>query len=158
VTVAALVVSVVALLMSGASLGWQVYSWRRSGPAVKVSVIDPGPLDQDAADDDYDHVLKLTAANNGRAPTTVKGWGFLLPGGKKLAVRTTYRSTRLPHRLEPETETSWYAICETSVQETGVSPSRITAYVTLAGGQRVKAKRGVPASAIPVSRPTLGSP
>jgi len=51
----AIVISIVALVVSAASLTWQVVSWKRSGPVVRVTanqslpIFDHGPGDAHVA-------------------------------------------------------------------------------------------------------------
>jgi hypothetical protein len=42
--VAALIISIIALVLSGVSLGWQVWSWRRSGAVVAVTALHSFPV------------------------------------------------------------------------------------------------------------------
>jgi hypothetical protein len=143
--VTALVVSILAILLAGASLGWQVYSWRRTGPTVKVTVDNAIQVGDPRLPD---HLLQVTATNHGRGPTTVTGWGFQLPGNSLLAVpQQTPMSTPLPHRLEPGAEGSWFMDAQEirlRSAELGIPFNRIIGYVTLAGGEKIHAKRGVP--------------
>jgi hypothetical protein len=145
VAVTALVVSILALLLAATSLGWQVYSWRRTGPAVKVTVDNAIPVGIPGVPD---HLLQVTATNHGRGPTTVMGWGFQLPNNNVLAVpQQTPMSTPLPRRLEGGAEASWFMDPQEirlRSAELRIPFDRIIGYVTLAGGEKVLAKRGVP--------------
>jgi hypothetical protein len=143
--VAALIVAILALLASIASLAWQVYSWRRSGPHVKVTVSNAIPMFDHGPGE---HHIDVTAANRGRAATTVLSWGFSLPGDQSVVVTNASNwSAPLPHRLEPGSEASWSveaAEIRQVAAEHGLRFSEIVPFVRVAGGARIHAKHGVP--------------
>lgn len=73
--VAALVVSIVALVVSLLALGWQVYSWRRSGPVVTVET----QWAWDLRDIEGSEMLTITARNVGRLPVQIREFSFRTP-------------------------------------------------------------------------------
>jgi hypothetical protein len=95
-----------------------------------------------------DHHLQVSATNHGRGPITVMAWGFRLPGDRQVLIpQQVAWSAALPHRLEPGAEASWFveaAEIRRIAAEQGIPFKRFTAHVTLAGGQKATAKRGVP--------------
>jgi hypothetical protein len=146
---AALIVSVLALVVAASSLVWQVISWRRSGPQVKVETANSFPVfDEPGGRRDLgDHHVEVKAYNGGRAPVTLTAWGLQLPGGRTAISRGTAWSSPMPHRLEPGAEAGWHmsadevrAVCA----EQGVTFRQVHGFVTLAGGERVRARKPVP--------------
>lgn len=76
----ALAISFVALIFSGASFGWSVYSWRNSGARLKLSVVPSftaGPLGTFSC-------IGITVDNAGRLQTTVNQLYFVLPNRRQL--------------------------------------------------------------------------
>jgi len=141
----AIVISIVALVVSAASLAWQVASWKRSGPVVKVTaaqllpVFDHGPGDWHIA---------VTARNSGRAPVTVTGWGLRFPDGQTYTMLVNLPwSTPLDHRLDAGTEGSWMIATEDVKRECaarGIRYQDLTAFVRLGNGRTVDAReRGI---------------
>src|SRR5215469_2917 len=79
------------------SLLWQVYTWRASGPKVKVKVSNCFPTYGDRVGD---HHFQVTAVNVGRAATTVVAWGLRAPDKRDLVVtRPLPFSAQLPGEL-----------------------------------------------------------
>jgi hypothetical protein len=83
VEVGTLVIAIAGVLLGGASLGWQVVSWQKSGPVVKVFV-HPSPLYVRAENGDMQprpdlgRVLTLNATNSGRTAARIDTWGYQL--------------------------------------------------------------------------------
>lgn len=76
----ALAVSFIALVVSGASFGWSVYSWRNSGARLKLSVVPSvtaGPLGTFSC-------VGIVIDNAGRLQTTVNQLYFVLPDKRQL--------------------------------------------------------------------------
>ena len=67
----------VALAISIATFVWQVVSWRRSGPRVKVSA-------RAAVTGDGGRLIIIEAVNSGRLGTEVQGCGFDLPSKRHI--------------------------------------------------------------------------
>jgi len=72
--------SAFAFLMSEAALAWQVISWRRSGPRVRVAAINGVGGDPDRLVD----FIGIRATNQGRLSTEVTGAGFLLTNNQTI--------------------------------------------------------------------------
>ncbi len=138
----AIVISIVALVMSAASLTWQIASWKRSGPVVKVTANQSLPIFDHGPDDWY---VAVTARNSGRAPVTVTGWGLRFPDGQTYnMMRNLPWSAPLPHRLEAVAEGSWVISTEEVKRECaarGVRHQDLTAFVRLGNGRTVDARR-----------------
>ncbi len=141
----AIVISIVALVVSAASLTWQVVSWKRSGPVVRVTanqslpIFDHGPGDAHVA---------VTARNSGRAPVTVTGWGLRFPDGQTFVVMHELPwSTPLHHRLDAGAEGSWMVSTQEVKRECaarGVRHQDLTAFVRLGNGRTADARqRGI---------------
>jgi hypothetical protein len=93
-----LVLSAIAIVMSGASLTWQIVAWQRSGAVLRVHTSQSfipwphGPVGQ---------YVSVTARNSGRAAATVVAWGLRFPNGDSLVqFRPLPIEKPLPHRLE----------------------------------------------------------
>lgn len=99
-----LIISVLAFVMSGVSLGWQIHSWRRSGAQVVVVTIngiggDPRwPIE----------FVGIKATNEGRLGTEVSGCGFLLTNGQTIqAIEDAFgMPIQLPRPLPPGAQVS----------------------------------------------------
>ena len=79
---AALIVSIVALLVSGASVGWNIYAWISSGARLKVEVsnsVTAGPYGTHRC-------LGIEVANAGRLETTISGIDLPLADKRILAL------------------------------------------------------------------------
>ncbi|MGI5211508.1 hypothetical protein [Plantactinospora sp. CA-290183] len=106
--------SIIAIDMSAASLLWQVVSWKRSGPVVTVTAVQALVT----VDMSGQWFTSVTARNTGRSPITVTGWEFRMPGGGSVvSTRTVRWSTPLPYRLEAGAEGTWFMVTD-GVQET----------------------------------------
>lgn len=104
--VAALVVALVGVVIASASLAWQVYSWRRTGPALKVSasnaLVASGPRTGV-------NLIQVKAVNRGRSSLQVTGWGFQLPDGSAWFGARQYRfSSPLPTTLDGGHEAAFF--------------------------------------------------
>jgi hypothetical protein len=72
-----LCIALLSLLLAGIALGWQVVSWRRSGPRVKVSA-GWGFYSTGAG------LIFITATNSGRLGTEIGSCGFDLPDDRQI--------------------------------------------------------------------------
>jgi hypothetical protein len=133
---------VVAIVLSVASLTWQIVSWRRSGSVVTVRVAQFFPVYDQGLGDLY---TSVTAHNSGRAPVTVTGWGLRLPsGGTIVMTRNLPWFSPLPYRLEAGAEGSWAISTDdvrASCAEHNVRYQDLRPFVKLGDGQTVTAKR-----------------
>lgn len=137
-----LILSSLALVLAATSIAVHVYQWKRSGPRVKVQArqaflaFDGGGVGRPQ--------VSVTAHNDGRSPVTVSNWGFTTPQGEQIVFpQPQPGSTPLPHRLEPESDATWFGptaeIIETC-KSRGIDYRKIRATVVLAGGKRAHAK------------------
>src|ERR1700728_1334440 len=133
------------------ALGWQVYTWRRSGPVVKVSVYD-SPASRPDEDfvlqvaPDVTRMLVVTARNFGRSDACLVGWGFWL-GNNQYPDRERAMwphefplSSKVPFDLLPNRAAHFY-YPKTSIAERMSKMGYTTArgYVGLATGEVLKA-------------------
>lgn len=101
-----LVLAIVGTVTGVLSLAWQTYTWKKSGPDVKVTATNTFPV---FGDNLGEHHLTVTAANTGRAPITVTVWGIEMPGHGSIITRVPIPwSTPLPHRLEPHSSADFH--------------------------------------------------
>lgn len=143
--VASLIMSISALVLSVVSLGWQMWSWRRSGPVVKVTTGHAYPV---YGGDVGDHYIYVQANNTGRAPVEVTGWSLqTLNGGSIVQVHPISLSSPLRHTLGPGAEASWFMRWDELDQrcgELGVRVKDLRAQVKLGNDVVVRArKRGI---------------
>jgi hypothetical protein len=91
-------IAIVALVLSIASLSWQMITWSRSGPKVVVRAtpgITVGSLEN------VEHVA-IIVTNEGRAAATISSVGFTMTTGQQLVSVGSYiLPAELPKRLEP---------------------------------------------------------
>jgi hypothetical protein len=81
-----LCIALLALAVSGGALIWQIVSWRRSGPRVRVvriQGIGVGTLDPT-------WFIGVQAKNSGRLETEVQQFGFRLPNDKTITSLQNY--------------------------------------------------------------------
>lgn len=141
-----IMIALTALLLSVLALGLQAWTWKRNGPVVAVSATNaitaPIPYGEP------EHYVQVSAINQGRAPVTVSGWGFALPGGDDyVQFRPVGFATSLPHRLEPHTRADFFIEAHHLRQiaaERRIEFANITPWVRLQTGRTVKARKGVP--------------
>ena len=141
---APLIVSVVALVFSLASLIWQAWSWYRSGPVVTLKTswaYGVGGLDGGTW-------VGVTAHNSGRVAAQVTSWGFETPHGSQLVIPVPLPISKpLPYTLEAHSDGSWYmgvAELEAACAAAGTRIENLRAHVTLGSGKKIRARsRGI---------------
>lgn len=138
-------ISLIALALSIVSLAWQAWSWKNNGPMVKVNVTN---AITDAITGQPEHYVAVEAVNTGRAPTTITGWGFAMPGGANFYSTIPLRiSDALPCRLESHSKATFYLDAEQVRQvhhERGIAFTDMRPWVDLGSGKRVRCKKTVP--------------
>lgn len=114
---AALVAALVGVVIASASFAWQVASWLREGPRVKVKLSSAFPSYGGQLGP---HHYQVSAVNLGRSPLALSGWGFELPSGNSTFMAAPLPfSVPLPHTLEGGHEASFYvevAALESQIQ------------------------------------------
>lgn len=136
----------VGALTGPAALGWQVYSWRRSGSRVVVTCRNTLPMLPSGPDTWF---VAVQARNDGRLATTVESWGFRMHGtGMDIGnLRPQSWSDRTPHRLEPGASASFHLEADEIrriAREHGVPLSRVKGWVRLGDGKLRESRRPVP--------------
>jgi hypothetical protein len=91
VNVVTLVIATVGALLGGISLCWQVATWRKSGPVVKVYVHEAARPQRAADGDtmsrpDLGMTLTVNATNTGRSPARILSWGYQMEN-KSMSVK-----------------------------------------------------------------------
>jgi hypothetical protein len=123
----------VALIVSIAALVWQVISWRRSGPRVRVAaravVAGTGA-----------RLIAIEVRNSGRLATEVQNCGFDLPSGRHIVCPYDFQGQPLqfPAQLPPGGEVNFYlappALARPLAEE-GVTGEGVCAYVRTGHGR-----------------------
>ncbi len=114
------ILAALGVVLALASLGWQAYSFLLSGSRVRVqlkhgmrnaigAITSPTPLTDDQmkalAQQGYpEQVFGVEVHNAGRSPTSIIDARIVFGNGAAYSEA----SQGFPHRLEPETEASWY--------------------------------------------------
>jgi hypothetical protein len=130
-----LCISLLALAVSGASLTWQIISWRRSGPRVTVKTVSgvgavpPGVW-----------FVGVEATNSGRLGTEIAQFGFQLPNGRHLQNIYDFlgQPVELPMPLGPGRKaTMTYAAqhIREVLREEGISGENVRPYVSTGHGR-----------------------
>lgn len=139
-----LALAILGLVLSLLSLLWQGYTWRRNGAVLRVKVTNSFPVYGDQLGD---HYVTVTVVNEGRAATTVTGWGIDMGGHGNLTHLTPVSwSTQLPHRLEAGAEASFHMPADGIRHHraaTGMAYSSMVPWVRSAGDRRHVAKAGL---------------
>lgn len=122
VEVATLIIAVLGLALSVASLTWQAATFVLSGSRVRADLKHgaanaagaltgpPGssPLMSLVAQGFTEEVLGIEVRNLGRLAATVDRVQAALAGGMKLDLLHDVAGPQLPHRLEPQSAASWF--------------------------------------------------
>jgi hypothetical protein len=148
VVTAPVIVSLLALVLSVASLSWQAWSWYHSGPVLRVKTADFWTDAGNPESQVPDHYVAITITNHGRAAATAQAWGIEDPSGESLTVPSPWPfSDALPARVEPHASASFYvrgATLEDHSEELGVPYKKLRPWVQLATGKKVYARKGLP--------------
>lgn len=146
---AALALASLSFVISLASLITTIVLWRRSGPRVRVTTGSAYLVFDGGVDTDTQYIA-VEAANVGRAPVTISGWGIQLPGNAILAnVDPAPWLPKLPYRLEAGASVTWHLDAATIRREAGarsVSLDVLRGFVQLATGEKVLARDPPPLS------------
>jgi hypothetical protein len=141
----ALVLSIVGVVLAVASLGWQAWTWRRSGPRVVVTTANAFPVYSGRTGEWH---IAVKATNTGRSPITIDGWGFELPDKSDIVLTQPVPwLPQLPHRLDSYTEASWMmdgADFRSTCARRSVSVADARPWVRAAGLGKIYSKGGVP--------------
>lgn len=144
-----LIVATIGALTGIVALSWQIVTRRRGAHRVTVNVTNSVLVAED--EDDEGLLLIVEAINHGASAVRLTAWGFekVDKGGGFMVARPLPISTPIPHMLEPGTNALFAlpaaALGEQIRYNPGVTPLGLRAYVRLATGKTVYAKRrGIP--------------
>lgn len=148
-SIVGLAVATVGALTGIVSLAWQMSTRRRGADRVTVSIANSVLV---GVDDRGSGVLVcVEAINSGGMAVGLTGWGFQLSNGRGgfTIPNPMYPSTPLPHMLAPGTNAQFFVPAEGLGEQIkhnpGLSPRDLRAFVQLATGKKVFARRkGVP--------------
>ena len=150
VALVGLIIAIFAAATGVASLAWQISTRRRGAHRIVVTARPSLVLLSNESASEWQ--VCVTAANIGASPVTVNGWGLRMPNKRGSLIQTQRDpyGTPLPHVLDPGTSLSVF-LPQKNVQTAlakhapNLKPRQLRAYVQLATGQVVCAKRGIPA-------------
>ncbi len=145
VETAALLISVVSLVLAGLSLGWQIAQWLLSAGRPKAALLhgiwqgtaayvrdvgrDGAPFDTSGLRHqgiDGQSVVGIRVTNHGRAPVTVVRVEMRARGGDLSVIPPNGpMGPSLPYRLEPGTSASWYMDADDAVALASISRGEV---------------------------------
>jgi len=129
--IASLILGIIGTFTGVGALAWQVITWRRSGPIVKVTGDIPPYVGRTG-------VVAVTAWNGGRGPATVTACGLEDLDGKTFFPGEPLQGSHpLPFRLEQEDKGKWLVGVPAPVDTISLD---MRAYVQLASGKRITDK------------------
>jgi hypothetical protein len=139
----------VGALTGVAALFWALFTWRRANHKIIVRrsqawlTYPDGNLSAD--------LVSVEARNTGLGAVTITSWGIEMgrSGQNMVVVNPIVGSTPLPHRLEPGAAMTMFVEAEALIHardSRSIPLRKMKAWVSLATGQKVHAKRGVPVS------------
>lgn len=123
------------------ALGWQVWTWRQSGPHVEVRVANAFPVY--AGQQLGEHHFQITAVNTGRAPAEVSSWGVRLPDGSNLVMFQQLPFSDDVGRLEPHAQRRFFVNGPATIAQLrtrGIRADQCRPYVVLTTGDEVMGK------------------
>lgn len=139
-------IALVALGLSVLSLAWQAWTWRNSGPVVRVEVSNA--ITDAVTPGEAEHFVAVDVFNSGRAATSITGWGIAMQGaGNMYVTRPPRISASLPSRLEPHSKVSFFVGADElrrARQDRDVPFDQMHPWVDLGSGRRVHCKKPVP--------------
>jgi hypothetical protein len=139
-------IALVALGLSIASLGWQAWTWKNSGPVVEVKVSNA--ITDALTPGDAQHYVEVEAINTGRAATSVTGWGIGMPGGANVVVTMPLPiSEKTPCRLESHSRAAFFIEGDELRRvhaERGIPFEDMWPWVELGSGKKIRCKKPVP--------------
>lgn len=149
ISIVGLAVATLGALTGLISLAWQMSTRRRGADRVTVSIANSVLL---GADDLGSGVLVcVEAVNSGGTAVGLNSWGFQISNGRGgfVIANPMYPSTTLPHMLAPGSNAQFFVPAEDLGDQIrrnpGLSPRDLRAFVLLATGKKVFARRkGVP--------------
>lgn len=136
-----LCIALLAFAVSVASLTWQIISWRRSGPRVRVRPTSG----VGGAPPNLVWFVGIEATNSGRLGTEIQQFGFQLPNGRHIQNIYDFlgQPMKFPVPLGPGQSVTMTYDAEhirEALREEGISGKRVRPYATTGHG-RIEGKR-----------------
>jgi hypothetical protein len=135
-------IAVAGVLLGAASLAWQIISWRREGPQVRVEAGFAFPTYGAKLGNGH---ARITARNLGRSAIGLNACGYELPDklGTVPITQPASFSTALPCTLQGGHQADFYVEAHEFRGRLRAIPfsGRIRAYVDVATGERVHSRR-----------------
>lgn len=145
----ALVVAIAGVVLAAASLLWQAFTWRQSGPQVVVHA-SHGGIYRD--EEGGRRTVVVHAVNKGRFPAQVLGWAIVFEDGVIFQFPSALpESSPTPLTLAPQHQATWYADWG-DIRKTTKDPSMIRyvrGQVWLGTGETVTSKEQIDVPEIP---------
>lgn len=166
--IATAVVAGLAFLLAVVSLGWQIASWRMSGPRVTVKLlvgglqglthasvpVEPGKdwwknLDEFARGG-MTPLFGVEVVNSGRAATSVTGVQGVLDSGQRFGTLGNPLGKPLPHRLDSHDSGKWFLPLSDATETIEAvrsqpqkyqAPKKLTVTIDLGGGKSIETER-----------------
>lgn len=140
----ALVIASIGVLLAVASLIWQAWTWRASGPKVQVDTTNAGVA---RSKSDGFVGVAVVARNCGRTDTQITGWGVLCryeePGNDVWFPYPSEEPESDPITLTiaAQHEATWYARNVDLVRAAAGRRMKVAGYVRLGTGREVVSKQ-----------------
>lgn len=110
-TVASFVISVLAFVVGGASLGWNVLNYLLTGQRAELNITAMNLLTQRPPEKEMEPVVQITVGATGRVPVEVTGWSLTFPDNLHLlstlvemqygALSSVHLGDKLPKVIQP---------------------------------------------------------
>jgi hypothetical protein len=145
--------SIAAWVGAIAGIGGLVFTtvtWRMPRHKVVVRVTNSFFLEE--SNSVVPHMVCVKAINLGKDPVGVVSWGIDVVHGNLSVFRPFPHTTRLPHELNSNQEAIFFVEASELYKcqsELGVSFNKMKPWVTLATGQRIRCRRGIPLAEAP---------
>ena len=170
VTVVALVVSILALALSGIAITWQIVSWRYTGSVVKAELVagavGRGGLVSSSIQNWNPHLVRsqgfsdlqvgVRVSNVGRTAADIQTWSIKSTGGWGYSLPGYHLNQDTPIRLEPGSQKDFWVPAADIANLLRVSstakdgrPTELSASVNMATGKTAESKRHLGASIFP---------
>ena len=104
------------------SLAWQVWTWKQSGPRIKVTVRNVFPIHGLALGA---RSFQIAATNHGGAAAEVTGSGIRLPDGSDIVMFEPMPGSDGPGRIESQGQRRFFYPCDETIlqiQRRGFDP------------------------------------
>jgi hypothetical protein len=170
ITVVALVVSILALLLSGIAITWQIVSWRYTGSVVKAELVagavGRGGLVSSSIKNWNPHLatsqgfgdlqVGVRVRNVGRTAADIQNWSIKTTSGWEYSLPGYHLNQDTPIRLEPGSQKDCWVpatdianMLRVASTTKGGRPIELSAKVNMATGKTAESKLHRPVSLFP---------